>query len=428
MSSELIKNINEKNFNETANLPGIIVIDFYSTQCPPCDALAPKFEKAAEIFRGQAAFYKIFRQENRELAEKLGVKSSPTVLLYKNGKEAGNRLSGAVKFKDLLDGISSLGARYEKLSPVKSEYDIMIIGGGPAGLSAALYSAQAKLKTVIIDQALPGGQMAVTHQVSNFPGFPEPVAGYMLAHYFGEQAARAGVHTRFAADLDFFNAAEKTAGINGYEIIHAEKIIIASGASPRPLGIPGEMEFRGKGISYCATCDAKYYENKKVIVIGGGNSAVEEALFIAKFASEITIVHQFDVLQANKTACEKAFSEPKIKFLFNHEPRAFRRTACGMEAEVENLKDKTRKIIGADGIFVFIGMIPNTGFINGMETDQYGSIKVNQDMKTTAPGIFAAGDCIIKKYRQITTAVSDGTIAALAAIKELEYNKQEESL
>jgi thioredoxin reductase (NADPH) len=181
------------------------------------------------------------------------------------------------------------------------------------------------------------------------------------------------------------------------------------------------MEFKGQGISYCATCDAKYFHDKEVVVIGGGNSAIEEADFISKFASKITIVHQFDQLQANKTAQEKAFNNPKIEFMLEHEPRAFEKEGDKMVVKVEDLKTKTLKTLTSDGIFVFIGQKPNLDlFGDKLELDQWGYIQTNEDKQTNVEDVYAVGDVTSKKYRQITTAIADGTIAAIAITKEMD--------
>jgi thioredoxin reductase (NADPH) len=213
---------------------------------------------------------------------------------------------------------------------------------------------------------------------------------------------------------------KKEVVLDEYETIKAKKIIIATGTSPNLIGVPGERELKGKGISYCATCDAKYYGDKDVVVIGGGNSAVEEADFIAKFASKITMVHQFDAFTANKTAQEKILTNPKISTLFEHEPRSFKRVGDKMVTEVEDLKTKEIKTLESDGVFIFIGMKPNIQlFKDKLTLDQWGYIKTDEDMRTSLPDVFAVGDVISKKYRQITTAVADGTIAAIAIAKEM---------
>jgi thioredoxin reductase (NADPH) len=304
--------------------------------------------------------------------------------------------------------------------PTITNVDVAILGAGPGGLTAGLYLCQARINTVLVDIALPGGNVSTTHMVSNYPGFIDPQPGYMLSHNMSEQTKRCGTTYKVAVDVTHVDLQKKEIVIDAQETIRAKRIIIATGTSPNRIGIPGELEFKGNGISYCATCDAKYFVDKEVVVIGGGNSAIEEADFISKFASKITIVHQFDRLQANKTAQEKAFANPKISFLLSHEPRAFKKAGEKMVVEVEDLKTKELKSLTSDGIFVFIGQKPNLEMFGGeMELDQWGYIKTDEDKRTNIDDVFAVGDVTSKKYRQITTAIADGTIAAIAITREI---------
>jgi thioredoxin reductase (NADPH) len=297
---------------------------------------------------------------------------------------------------------------------------VIILGGGPAGLTAGLYLCQAKINTVLVDIALPGGQVSTTHQVSNYPGFIEPQPGFMLSHVMSEQTKMCGTQYKVAVDVARVDLVKKTVVIDEFETLQAKKIIIATGASPKLLGIPGERELKGRGISYCATCDAKYFNDKEVVIIGGGNTAVEESEFISKFASKITFIHQFDHLQANKAAQERAMADPKINILFSSEPRSFTNIDGKMHIEYENLFTHERHTLISEGVFIFIGMDPNTVlFPTGLTTDNWGYIMTDEDMKTNIDGVFAVGDVRSKKYRQITTAVADGTIAAIVAAKEL---------
>ncbi len=405
-----------------------VVVDFYSTECPPCEALAAKYEGLADLYGGDLKFVKIFRQENRDLAESLGVRSSPTVLFFRNGDRIGQTLTGGIRRAALEESLHRLipaeRARALKAREVKTEteWDVAILGGGPAGVTAAIYAAQAKLRTVVIDKGLSGGNVSITHQVSNYPGFIEPQPGFMLAHFMAEQARGAGAEFREAVDITAVDLHRKEVVLDGLETVRAKKLVIATGSEPRPLGIAGETEYKGKGVSYCATCDGKYYEGKHVVVIGGGNTAIEEALFIDKFTSRITVVHQFDTLQANKMAASKALSNPNIDFVFRHEPRAFIAGDGGTvtQVEVEDLETGERRRIDCDGVFVFAGMRPNLSlFPEAFALDEWGYITVDEEMRTNIPDVFAVGDIIHKMYRQITTAVSDGTIAAMAIAKEL---------
>jgi thioredoxin reductase (NADPH) len=421
-----MKEIFASEFEKEVLQSGNVVLDFYSTECPPCEALASKFEDLSRLYGNEIKFIKIFRQQNRELADKLAVKSSPTLLFYKNGKEAAGRLTGGIKRSDIIRNLDSL-LPVEKVAEIKSqikpsvsEYDVIILGAGPGGLTAGLYLCQAKVKTVLIDISLPGGHVSTTHEVSNYPGFIEPQAGYMLSHSMSEQTKLCGSVYKVAVDITNVDLDKREVIIDEYETVRAKKIVIATGTTPNLTGAPGEKELKGKGISYCATCDGKYMDGKEVIVIGGGNSAVEESEFLTRFASKLTIIHQFDKFTANKQAQERAFNNPKISVIFDTEPRSFIKDGDKIITEIENVKTRERQKLTSDGVFIFIGMKPNIElFSDDLELDKWGYIKTDEDMRTSLSGIYAVGDVISKKYRQITTAVADGTIAAMAIAKEL---------
>jgi thioredoxin reductase (NADPH) len=404
-----------------------VILDFYSTECPPCEALASKFQDLAGLYGNDIKFLKIFRQQNRSLAESLGVKSSPTLLFFEKGKEFAGRLTGGIKRSEIIRNLDSLlspdKVREIKsyLKPTVSEFEVIILGAGPGGLTAGLYLCQSKINTVLIDLTLPGGYVATTHQITNYPGFIEPQPGYMLAHNMSEQTKLCGAVYKVAVDVTSVDLDRKEVVIDEYETIKARRIIIATGTTPNLTGAAGEKELRGKGISYCATCDAKYFNDREVLVIGGGNSAVEESEYITRFSSKVTIVHQFDKLTANKQAQERVFKNPKINFLFDNEPREFKKEGDKIITETENVKTGLRTKLVSDGVFIFIGMKPNIDLFRGkLELDKWGYIKTDEDMRTNVPGVYAVGDVISKKYRQITTAVADGTIAAMAIAKELE--------
>jgi len=422
-----MKEINAADFQQEVLNGGKVVVDFYSTECPPCEALAPKFDAMAELYGTRIKFLKVYRQGNRELATELGVSSSPTLLFFDNGKQILDTISGGIKKSEIVERLDKM-LTPEEVTAVKanqkktvSEYDVAILGGGPAGLTAGIYLGQAKIKTVLIDPALPGGYMGITHQVSNYPGFEQPQPGFMLAHYMSEQAKHTGIDFKVAVDITSVDLVNKEIVIDELETIKAKKIIIATGTTPNTMNAPGEKEFKGKGISYCATCDAKYFVDKEVTVIGGGNSAVEEALFITKFASKVTMIHQFDKLTANQTAIEQLQANEKITVMYEHEPRQFEKRDGKMITVVEDLKTKEVKELAADGVFVFIGFKSNISVLGETlpEMDKWGYIITNEDRQTNLLDIYAVGDIISKKYRQITTAVADGTVAAITISKEL---------
>ncbi len=419
--------INQDAFEKELASHENLVLDFYSTECPPCEALAPKFDSLAGLYGQDIRFVKIFRQQNRELAERLGVKSSPTLLFFKNREQVGDVLTGGIRRSEIMRNLDAMIDDHRvkeirhSVKPVVTDTEVIVLGAGPGGLAAAIYLAQAKVDTILVDPLLPGGQVSTTHQVSNYPGFVDPLPGFMLAHHMAEQAKVAGAKMKVAVEINKVDLEKKEILIDGYETIRAKKILISTGASPRYLEIEGEREFHGKGISYCATCDAKYYHDKDVVIIGGGNTAVEESEFISKFASKITMIQQLPHLTANRSAQERAMADPKISMLFSHEPRGFYQKGDKMVVRVENLENGETNDILTDGVFVFVGMNPNLDLIDGpLEMDQWGYLKVDQDMRTNIPGVFAAGDVVSKQIRQITTAVSDGTIASIVITRELQ--------
>ena len=339
----------------------------------------------------------------------------------------GDRLTGGIKRSEIIKNLDSMlpeskvSEIMSKVRPAVSEYDVIILGAGPGGLTAGLYLCQAKINTVLVDISLPGGHVSTTHEVSNYPGFIEPQAGYMLSHNMSEQTKLCGTVYKVAVDITSVDLERKEVVIDEYETVRAKKIVIATGTTPNHTGAAGERELKGNGISYCATCDGKYMDGKEVIVIGGGNSAVEEADYLTRFASKLTIVHQFDKLTANRKAQDKAFKNKKISFIFDSEPRSFVREGERLITEIENVKTGSRSKLASDGVFIFIGMKPNIDlFRNKLELDNWGYIKTDEDMRTSMTGVFAVGDVISKKYRQITTAVADGTIAAMSIAKELD--------
>jgi len=301
-------------------------------------------------------------------------------------------------------------------------FDLIIIGAGPAGLAAAIYTSRAAVKTLVLDESSAGGQVKTTHQVANYPGFIEPVSGHQLASNMKKQAEKYGTKFELAVEITDLNLVgdEKWVKADG-ETYTAKQIIIASGSSPRLLNVPGEKEFKGGGISYCATCDGEFYTGKDIVVVGGGNSAMEESLSLLQFVNSITVIHQFDTLQAEKITAEKMMQHPKVNILWSHEPRGFDKQGERMIVTAENLKTKEMVTIERDGVFIFVGMLPNVDILKNtpLEFSKYGYIVTNENMETNIPGVYAAGDVRDKKYRQIATAVGDGTVASLEVIRNM---------
>ncbi len=300
-----------------------------------------------------------------------------------------------------------------------NNFDVIILGGGPAGLTAGIYLARAKTKALILDTGTIGGQVVLTHEIANYPGI-ESISGYMLAKTMRKQAKSFGCTIKSNIKISSLNLSGKLKKVvvNDKDEYTAKSVIIASGGKSRPLNVPGEKEFAGKGISYCATCDGDFFQDKEIIVVGGGNSALEEAVSLTQYASKVTIVHQFDHFQAYPWAVEEAKNNPKINFIMESEIIEFFGDESLRKVKIEHQRTHEISEMEIDGVFIFIGYIPRTDFIkNIVSLNERGEILVDNNYQTNIEGVFAAGDCLEKRYRQITTAVSDGTVAALNAIE-----------
>jgi len=300
---------------------------------------------------------------------------------------------------------------------MEQHFDVIIIGGGAAGLTAGIYLSRAKMKTLILNDGTIGGQMILTHQIANYPGI-ENISGYELANNMKKQALSFGCQIKNSIKITDMNLTDyiKSITVNGKETYTANAVIIAAGGRSRMVGAPGEERLKGKGISYCATCDGDFFQDKEIIVVGGGNSALEEAVSLTKYASKVTIVHQFDHFQALSHYVDEAKANSKIDFIMESKITEFIGEEKLEAVKIQNQKSSETEIQKIDGVFIFIGYIPNTERFSGiLELNKFNEIVVDNLMVTNIPGVFAAGDCVSKRYRQITTAVADGTIAALSA-------------
>jgi thioredoxin reductase (NADPH) len=298
-----------------------------------------------------------------------------------------------------------------------NHYDAIVVGAGPAGLTAGIYLSRARLKTLIIDEGTVGGQMVLTHEIANYPGV-ESISGYQLANIMKKQAKNFGCEIKGNASIENIELSGELKKLTLSDEVHytSNVMILTPGGRSRTLGVPGESRFKGKGISYCATCDGDFFTGKEIVVVGGGNSALEEAVSLTKYASKVTLVHQFDHFQAFEHAVEEAKSNSKISFIMGSTIIAFHGDENLQSVDIKNIKTDITSNFRTDGAFIFIGYLPNTEFLKEkIELNKWGEIIVKNDMSTSIEGVYAAGDSTAKRYRQVTTAVGDGTIAALAA-------------
>jgi thioredoxin reductase (NADPH) len=301
---------------------------------------------------------------------------------------------------------------------VNREYEVVIVGGGPAGLTAGLYTSRARLNSLLIEKGAVGGQIVDAEQVENYPGFPEGISGFELGQLIHRQATKYGLKT-IIAEVTGVEPQQKQIMVKTTEgNFIAKAVIIASGSERRKLGIPGEEEFTGKGVSYCATCDAAFFKGLPVAVVGGGNAAITEALHLTRFASRVTVIHRRNQLRANGIMREKALSEPKIEFLWDTVAEEIEGENSVTRIKLRQVKTGEKSTLDIAGVFISVGLKPSTDYLRGVVSlDNGGYVITNDKMETEIPGIFAAGDIRRNSARQAITAAGDGATAAFYAEK-----------
>lgn len=300
----------------------------------------------------------------------------------------------------------------------KQHYSLVILGSGPAGLTAGLYAARARVDHLLIEKGVAGGQVLLTDWVDNYPGFPEGISGFDLIEVMSKQAARFGLNSLTAnvTDVDLSNPAKKQLSLENGDTISCDSLIICTGAQQKQLGVPGEKELTGKGVSYCATCDGPFYRNMHVAVVGGGNTAVQEADHLTKFAAKVTLIHRRDELRATKVVQEKCFANEKVDYLWSSHVKAIEGES-GVERLIIENNDGSRSTLDVDGIFILVGVTPNNSMLSPdqLELKSGGFIVTDCETQTSIAGVMAAGDIRFKKVRQIVNAAGEGATAVLAA-------------
>jgi thioredoxin reductase (NADPH) len=299
----------------------------------------------------------------------------------------------------------------------KTDYQLIILGGGPAGLTAGLYAARDRLQVLLVEKGVVGGQVLVTDWIDNYPGFPDGLSGSDLVEKMAAQAARFKLETKNGNVIKVeLSAATKKLTLESGEELRSQALIICTGARPNKLGIPGEEKFTGKGVSYCATCDGPFFRDQDILVVGGGDTAIQEADFLTKFARKVRVVHRRDTLRATKILQEKAFNNKRIEFIWNSNVIAIEGKKEVERVRLRDNKGKEQEI-AASGIFVLIGTIPNNEILplEQLGADAYGFIKTDDEMHTKVPGVMAAGDIRSKTVRQIINGAGEGAVAAIAA-------------
>jgi thioredoxin reductase (NADPH) len=303
-------------------------------------------------------------------------------------------------------------------------YDLVIVGAGPAGLCAGMYAGRSMLKSVVLERGLPGGELLNTEVIEDYPGF-EHVLGFELAEKFASHALKFGTELKTGTVVTSVRKREDgkfETHTDGGDLYLSPTVIITAGGTPVKLGVPGELEYAGKGVSYCAICDGAFFRNHTIAVVGGGDAATEEADFLTRYANKVYLIHRRDALRASKILQQRAFQNPKIEPIWNTEVERIEADGQGLvhNLKLRNNQTNERRDLAVTGIFVFIGFRPNTGIIEGhVDHDDMGYLVTDQNMQTSIPGLFAAGDLRAQLTRQVTTAVGDATTAAIAAEKYL---------
>ena len=396
------------------------VVYFYSEESRQCKIFAPVYKAMAKKIGDNINFIMVSTQKDKKLAKKYDVQISPTLLFIKNGKEVCSRLYGYIRTSDFKIAIRKITKDIcKKKARDKVHVDVLIIGGGPAGLSSAIYTSRARLFTIVLDEGFAGGQVAKTYQVANYPGTNGVVIGADLMENMKKQAVDFGTQIEEFQEILDINLEGKEKYVKTEDAdFYAKSVIIATGVEPRPLPVEEENKFRGKGLHYCASCDAALYQDAEVIVVGGGNSATEEAVFITRFAKHVTIVHQFDHFQASKGEQEEVFKNKQIDIIWENRIKKINGQEFVESVTIENLKTGEEREIKANGIFVYIGALPNTNlFKNKINLSEQGYIISNNNLQTNIIGVYCAGDVREKNVRQIATAVGDGVEASIMVEK-----------
>ncbi len=432
--SHKIKYINSGDFENVvidSEIP--VIIYFYSYECPPCEILNPIYEKTAEKYGERIKFIKILSQANKAFVKSINVNNSPTVLFYKNGKEAGQRLTGFINKSQIRKAIEEILGDYAPKSTSKRvNCDVIIIGAGVAGLSSAIYASRSKMKTVVIDENILGGKTSSTYHVANYPGTPGVIKGKELTENMRNQAISFGT---IIEDLKEIFKVELLGNIKHIRTedtdYYSKAVIIALGAQPKLLKAEGADYFKGRGVHYCATCDGEMYQNRNVIVVGSDGSAIEEAIFLTKFARHVTIINPSTKFKATGAALFEAQSNQKINLITNTVVKKINSSNNLLTGVVlENIKTGELTEFPTEGVFVFIGTEPLTHMFSGqIRTNKAGYIVASEDTKTNLSGVFAAGDIRTKLIRQVITAAADGAVAGIMAERYVHslqnYKKQD---
>ena len=407
-----ILNMNAESYRKFTQAKQPVMVEFSAPWCVYCRRLAPALESVAEEYRDMLVFGAVNIDDEPELAQSEKIEVVPTLLIYQNGQVLGSIVAPESRAQLVAFIEETLQHREQEANITEHIYDMIVVGGGPGGYTAALYAARAGLDTVILEKLSAGGQMALTEQIDNYPGFEDGIDGFSLGEKMKRGTERFGVETKLAEvlSLDLSGTVKKAETSEGP--LFARIIVLATGAGPRELGIEGEQELIGKGVNYCAACDGMFYKNKTVVIAGGGNTAAADALILSRICKKVIVVHRRDTLRATKIYHEPLMKAENVEFRWDSEIIELLHNEKVIGIRLRNVKTGEETTLACDGVFVSIGRKPSSELVKDqVEVDPAGYIIADESTRTNIPGVFAVGDVRTKALRQVVTAVADGATA-----------------
>ena len=407
-----ILNMNAEGYRKFTQAKQPVMVEFSAPWCVYCRRLAPALESVAEEYRDTLVFGAVNIDDEPELAQSEKIEVVPTLLIYQNGQVLGSIVAPESRAQLVAFIEETLQHREQEANITEHIYDMIVVGGGPGGYTAALYAARAGLDTVILEKLSAGGQMALTEQIDNYPGFEDGIDGFSLGEKMKRGTERFGVETKLAEvlSLDLSGTVKKAQTSEGPLL--ARTIVLATGAGPRELGIEGEQELIGKGVNYCAACDGMFYKNKTVVIAGGGNTAAADALILSRICKKVIVVHRRDTLRATKIYHEPLMKAENVEFRWDSEIIELLHDEKVIGIRLRNVKTGEETTLACDGVFVSIGRKPSSELVKDqVEVDPAGYIIADESTRTNIPGVFAVGDVRTKALRQVVTAVADGATA-----------------
>ena len=407
-----ILNMNAESYRTYTQAEKPALVEFSAPWCVYCRRLAPALEAVAEEYRDTLVCGAVNIDDEPELARSEEIEVVPTLLLYQNGQVLGSVVAPESKAQLVSFIEETLRHRQQEGDAAKHVYDMIVVGGGPGGYTAALYAARAGLDTVVLEKLSAGGQMALTEQIDNYPGFEDGIDGFSLGEKMKRGTERFGVETKLTEvlSLDLSGVVKKAETSEGP--LYARTIVVATGAGPRELGVADERELIGKGVNYCAACDGMFYKDKTVVIAGGGNTAAADALILSRICKKVILVHRRDTLRATKIYHEPLMKAENVEFRWDSEITELLHNEKVTGIRLRNVKTGEESTLACDGVFVSIGRKPSTELVREqLEIDPTGYVIADESTRTNLPGVFAVGDVRTKALRQVVTAVADGAVA-----------------